>query len=254
MKLNGKSNVITDVDITLTNTKHIGESLHSVIEETDERLDKLESNIKWVYENGGVGSGSGGGGGSSTKWYIRATLGGIALESNSTVPLSNGAGTYTLRLYTSGGSGDYSVSYTVGKNPTRTVKLNADNGWTTNIQLDLQENGIIEIIAKDGIITREITGVSYIVIPYAFSVPALYRRDGSQYASSSGDIGVNIAQRNGIVLKAPYIIATPAQLCEYKWYQNGVEIQDAGGTISDASGEIIYEIPRSLIENDNAGL
>lgn len=254
MKLNGKSNVITDVDITLTNTKHIGESLHSVIEETDERLDKLESNIKWVYENGGVGSGSGGGGGSSTKWYIRATLGGIALESNSTVPLSNGAGTYTLRLYTSGGSGDYSVSYTVGKNPTRTVKLNADNGWAVNVSLDLQENGIIEIIAKDGIITREITGVSYVVIPYAFSVPALYRRDGSQYASSSGDIGVNIAQRNGIVLKAPYIIATPAQLCEYKWYQNGVEIQDAGGTIDDASGEIVYEIPRSLIENDNAGL
>lgn len=254
MKLNGKSNVITDVDITLTNTKHIGESLHSVIEETDERLDKLESNIKWVYENGGVGSGSGGGGGSSTKWYIRATLGGIALESNSTVPLSNGAGTYTLRLYTSGGSGDYSVSYTVGKNLTRTVKLNADNGWATNIQLDLQENGIIEIIAKDGIITREITGVSYVVIPYAFGVPALYRRDGSQYASSSGDIGVNIAQRNGIILKAPYIIATPAQTCEYKWYQNGIEIQDAGGTISDASGDIIYEIPRSLIENDNAGL
>ena len=252
MKLNGRSNVITDVDITLTDNKHIGESLHSVLEKTDERLDKLESNIKWVYENGGVGSGPGGGGGGSTKWYIRATLGGIALESNSTVPLNNGAGIYTLKLYTSGGSGDYNVSYTVGNNSARSVKLNADNGWSTNISLDLRENGIIEIIAKDGIITREITGVSYVVIPYMFNEPSLYRNDGSQYTSSSGDIGVGIARQNGIILKAPYIIATPLQLCTYTWLQNGVEIES--GTIADTSGDIIYEIPRSLFQNENAGL
>jgi hypothetical protein len=46
MKLNGKLNIITDADITLTNTNHAGESLQTVLEDTDKRIDKLESNVK----------------------------------------------------------------------------------------------------------------------------------------------------------------------------------------------------------------
>ena len=254
MKLNGVSNIITDADVTLTDNKHIGKSLSSAIEETDRRLDKLESNIKWIYENGGIGSGSGSGGGGSTKWYIRATLGGIALDSNTTIPLSNGAGIYTLKLYTSGGSGEYNVSYTVGKNSTKTVKLNVDNGWSMDILVSLTENGVIEIIAKDGVRTREITGVSYIVIPYAFNSPILCRHDGTSYTSSDNAIGVSIAKQNGIVIKSSYIIATPLQECTYTWLQNGVVIDGASGSLDQDSGDIIYDVPDALFENYNAGL
>ena len=250
MKLNGVSNVITDVDITLTSNKHIGESLQTVLEDTDNRIDKLESNIKWIYQNGGVGSGSGGGG-STTKWYIRATLNSIALESNQEIPLSNGAGNYQLRLYTTGGSGTYSVTYTYG-GASKKVVLNADNGWSVTTTLTLTENGILEIIATDGSITREITGVTYIVIPYVFNAPELYTRDGTPYSSASGDIFVETAQQNGIIIKASYVIATESRFW-YTWYFNGVA-QNEPIEILDSTGILEYEIDDSLFIDDNAGL
>ena len=248
MKLNGVSNVITDVDITLTSNKHIGESLQTVLEDTDNRIDKLESNVKWIYQNGGVGSG---GGESTTKWYIRATLNGIALESNQEIPLSNGAGNYQLRLYTTGGPGTYSVTYTYG-GASKKVVLNADNGWSVTTTLTLTENGILEIIATDGSITREITGVTYIVIPYVFNAPELYTRDGTPYSSASGDIFVETAQQNGIIIKASYVIATESRFW-YTWYFNGVA-QNEPIEILDSTGTLEYEIDDSLFIDDNAGL
>lgn len=251
MKYNGKSNVITDVDITLTDPKHIGESLQTVLEDTDNRIDKLESNVKWIYQNGGVGSGSGGGGG-TTKWYIRATLNGISLDSNQQVPLSNGAGNYQLRLYTNGGSGNYNVTYTCGSNPARKVVLNADNGWSALVTVSLTENGILEIIATDGSITREITGVSYIVIPYVFNAPKLYKLnpDGIEYESE--DVFVETAKNSGMSIRSSYVIATEGQFW-YTWYFNGIA-QSEPVEIIEKSGVLAYNVPSTLFENENAGL
>jgi hypothetical protein len=73
------------------------------------------------------------------------------------------------------------------------------------------ENGILEIIATDGVITREITGVSYIVIPYVFSAPKLYDRSGKEYSSASKDIFVEIARQSGIIMKSSYVIAAESK-------------------------------------------
>ena len=67
MKHNGQ-NIITDKDITLTGEGFQGEELSGVLTNHTDRLNTLESNVKWIYKNGGVGSGSGGGGGDSTNW------------------------------------------------------------------------------------------------------------------------------------------------------------------------------------------
>ena len=46
MKLNGKKNIITDRDVTITGDKNLGDSLHSVIAKHPTDLDKLKSNVK----------------------------------------------------------------------------------------------------------------------------------------------------------------------------------------------------------------
>lgn len=252
MKLNGKSNVITDADITLTNNNHAGESLQSVLEDTDKRIDKLESNVKWIYQNGGVGSGTGGGGGGGTdRWTLKATLSGIALQSNQQLPLSNGAGNYQLRIYTSGGSGTYSVTYSYG-GVSKKLVLSADNGWVSITSIPLTENGILEIIATDGSVTREITGVNYIVIPYVFSEPKLYDREGREYSSAGRDIFVETAAQGGIIIKSSYVIAAESRFW-YTWYFNGVA-QNEPIEILDKTGTLEYEIDNSFLINDNAGL
>ena len=60
MRINGK-NIITTDDISVTkDLSNLGESLSDIILNQSEELDKLNSNIKWLYKYGGVGgSGSG---------------------------------------------------------------------------------------------------------------------------------------------------------------------------------------------------
>ena len=72
MKLNIKEdnkynhyNIITDNDIIITDEQHIGESLAEVINTHDKKIERLESNVKWMYRYGALGSGGSGGSGAS---------------------------------------------------------------------------------------------------------------------------------------------------------------------------------------------
>lgn len=250
MKLNGISNIITDKDITLTENKNIGKSLSSVINDMDEKIDTLEQNIKFIYANGGVGGGSyGGSGAGSNKWQIRAILDNTTISNGSTVALSHGAGDYALRIYTSGGSGVYSVTYSYGGNLGRTITLSSDNAWTTTVNINLQDNGIISIIATDGSLTKEITGVNYIAVPYSYSNLKLYKDNGDSYAEGNVDIFVQDAQPEGIVIKSNYAIAVSGEF-SYEWYYDNVQV--ASGIFPNNSGTISYRIPNSQIVNEAA--
>jgi hypothetical protein len=57
MKLNGK-NIILDSDVTVAESSN---SLSEVLKSYSNDLEKLKSNVKWLYKYGGVGSGGGGG-------------------------------------------------------------------------------------------------------------------------------------------------------------------------------------------------
>ena len=252
MKLNGISNIITDQDVTVTDLSHIGDSLHSVVSDFDSRIKKLEEQEKWIYANGGIGNASGGGGGSSTRWQIKGSLDNVELSSGSIVALTQGIGVYELKLYTSGGSGTYSVTYTYGTNSSRTVTLNADNGWSTSASIRITENGRLSIIASDGNIRREITAVQYIVIPYDFKAPALYKDDGSPYPTGNSDLFIEEAQLSGIHIKAQYSIAVSGTFI-YKWFLDGVQVSEETAITNDV-GIIDYNIPKSFIVNENAAL
>ena len=63
MKHNGQ-NIIFDEDVTLTGSLS-GQKLSDVIREQAEEIDRLKSNLKWIYKYGGVGGSGGSGGGGS---------------------------------------------------------------------------------------------------------------------------------------------------------------------------------------------
>lgn len=251
MKWNGTDNIITDNDVTVTNVKHIGDSLHDVIEEIDGKVKSLEEQTKWIYTNGGVGTGSGGGG--STKWQIKATLDNVDLTTGGTISLSRGVGTYNLKIYTSGGSGNYSVTYTYGNNAPITVPLSADNGWSVSVSILIQENGRISISASDGSLRKEINGCEYIVIPYIYNPLNFFRNDGIAYPSGNKDIFVNDAYENGIIIQSNYAIAVDGQF-SYRWLFNGIPIDDWQSIEPMTSGVIEYVIPQSFFVNENAAL
>lgn len=246
MKLNGVSNIITDRDITLTGEQTIGKSLSAVLEERGEKLNTLEENIKFLYEHGGVGGGTGSGGGSSTKWKLKATLGNIECVSGSTIGLSGGINSYILRIWTSGGSGSYSVTYSYGNKVPTIITLNAGNAWSASIKVDLTTNGALSISATDGSITRQISGVSYIVEPYKFNAPVLVSHTGSTYPK---DIFVEDAQTTGVILKSLKYAYAVNGVYTYEWYYDDVLINS--GTIIDSSGDISYDIS-SFMTNENA--
>ena len=248
MKRRGISNIITDNDITLTGTKNLGKSLSTVMRENDERMESFEQNIKFLYEHGGVGggSGSGGGGGSSTKWKLKAELGNTECVSGGTVGLQNGAGSYILHIWTSGGSGTYSVTYSYGTQAPQIVTLNAGNAWSTSIKVNLLENGVLSVSATDGSISRQITGVSYIVEPFKFNAPVVTSSADVNYAS---DIFVEDASTLGVFLKSRNYAYAVDGTYTYEWYYDNALI--SSGTITESSGSLVCDIT-SYMTNENA--
>jgi len=63
------SNVIFDKEVIVTSPSDALSSLNEVLIKQDSRLNKLESNTKWLYKYGGIGSGGSGGGGSSEESF-----------------------------------------------------------------------------------------------------------------------------------------------------------------------------------------
>ena len=83
MKHNGH-NIILDEDITMTGDLS-GEKLSEIIREQRSEIEKLKSNLKWIYKYGGVGGsgGSGSGGGGASGFVLYAELGSVQLNNQS---------------------------------------------------------------------------------------------------------------------------------------------------------------------------
>ena len=146
MKHNGK-NIITDQDITLTGNDYAGKTLDTVLTDQEERLDRIESNVKWIYKYGGVGSGSGGGSGSgsSNTWsaVVTRTDTGTILKDGVSLSLS-GPGNYgfSVQIYR-GGADTFSVQYsyqTSKGTTTASDNLNSNNSFNASRTLNLDTN------------------------------------------------------------------------------------------------------------------
>lgn len=190
---------ITDNDVLITNINHSGETLDEVVDNVEDTLDKhqkeidkLKSNLKYVYSYGGVGgkgSGGSGGGGSTGDAKLYVSLGGhqITGDSNSSIIL-NGPGTYTIEMSVSNSGGKtFYVNVDTIENIaySRPLSLSIEeNKARRTKQITLSDNGTIVVQFFDAeLLPLSSMEQSFIVNPHEFDMKFKYEFD-----NGSGDI------------------------------------------------------------------
>ena len=255
MKLNG-NNIITDNDVTLTGT-HSGETLDVVLNKQQQDIDKLKGNVKWIYQNGGVGGNGGSGGSSSGTWSIFATLEGTQLKSNNII--LNGNGNYSLVVKINkpnGGTFKCQVKYK-NKNGTQTpssVYLNMDNVYTTsyNILLNTNDQITVTIIDENGE-TKQVNAM-YITNPYDFSVKYI-KNSGQEYYSEDNDIFIEDIQKEGLGIEIDYSIGIDATV-QYKYTKfdgTSTEFIPLNFVLGSGKSELLPVATNEFFNNDRAG-
>ena len=138
-------NIITDGDVIVTSPSKIGKTLDEVLKEQQSDIDRLKSNVKYIYAYGGVGgSGSGGSGGTNEKpTSALVLLDGVDISNVTDDIVLDGKGKYKLyiKIYNAGGRTifvGYSTTGAVTDNMMR-YKLNSDNLYTTEIDIELNK-------------------------------------------------------------------------------------------------------------------
>lgn len=270
MKLNGNTPFITDNDILLTDSRNAGKSLSTVLTNHTEDINKLKSNVKWIYQNGGVGGsgygGSGGGSGSSGggSWSIFAQLNGLEIKSGNTIVLDK-PGTYNLMLAINRPNGmsftariEYKVGgVTTSKRPTLTL----ENTWEYSTSLFLNENESISITVTDQNGERKAVNARYVTTPFKCSL-SLVERNGTPYVLTDNDVMISDAMSKGLNVKLNYDIAVVGdyRFRAYDIYGNSYNkhTNESGVTVEgdvlkqyDDAGKPLNSLMFNLSFNDN---
>lgn len=186
------SRFITGDDVIITKgTKHPGQTVDEAIEQVDTELerqqkdiDKLKSNMKYLYSYGGVGgNGRGGSGGDSTGSPILfISLNGRQIQSGTdNIIVLNSPGEYVLEGSLSNNGGKtFFLSVGYGNNTTRPLEftLDAETRWRISPTiLRLTRNGeiVIKLSDTEGPISE--LHQQYIVNPHTFSAKFMYEYD-----------------------------------------------------------------------------
>jgi hypothetical protein len=216
----------------LTNPNNIGETLKSVIDKHSNEINSLKGNVKWIYQNGGVGGSGGGNGTSTTNWSIFASLNSVEINN---LPISlDGAKYYTLYVCINGKKGaipyNVTIKYGSSKNPEEklTVQLQSSNGWEYETRIKLDINSTISITAKDDETTKS-TSANFILTPYKFDV-YFAKSNNTRWDIDDNDILISRADSEGLNVNIAYDIAV-AGIFKY-------QITDIHGFISE---EFIFD-------------
>ena len=272
MKHNGK-NIITDQDVTLTGNDFAGKTLDTVLTEQDERIDRIESNVKWIYKYGGVGSGSGGSGsGSSNTWTVEVNR----VEDNFSSRLRDGdtmnlhgPGKYGINVKVfRGGSDIFKVEYsyrTSFGNKSSSFQLNANNSFSSTVYLDLDTNDILNIKVSNisnGDEPPITYTIPYIVSSYSFKLDYVYEDTHDPFIDHSGNsIFMSRVKDRGLVAALSYSLAVDAMSASYTytdWEGNTVTVDssDENGIKPRSRGTIYIPLCENsreyLSDNDNA--
>ena len=211
MKLNGK-NIILDSDVTVTESSS---SLSEILKSHSNDLEKLKSNVKWLYKYGGVGSG-GGGSQVTQKWYSIIDINGTSYQAVASDAgevatgnlIVNGSGLYPISLQIirpQGSSFSATISWFNGSSTTtKRYTLNADNSWSINDTILIGGNSTISVKITDGEYTA-ILNVSYISTPYIFQLD-LCDNTGTSNKQSGSDIFISDVISEGLRAKLSYDI------------------------------------------------
>ena len=148
-------NIITDGDVLVTSPSKIGKTLGEVLDEQQSDIDKLKSNVKYIYAYGGVGgSGSGGGTGTGEKPIsVLMTLNGVAINGGDPIIL-DGRGRYKLYIKVSNAGGKnlfmgYTTNGSTVTDDMMFYTLNGDNKYKREIDVELNSNGKLNIALSD---------------------------------------------------------------------------------------------------------
>ena len=248
-------NIITDGDVLVTSPSKIGKTLGEVLDEQQSDIDKLKSNVKYIYAYGGVGgSGSGGGSGSSEKPIsVLMTLNGVAINNGGSAIILDGKGKYKLyvKISNAGGKNLFMGYTTNGSTVTDELMfytLNGDNKYKREIDVELNGNGKLNIAISDdegnniGYYSQD-----YIVDSDMFNVTLNYidySGEVKQYSSEPYECFVIDPNRRDRYFNIDYSI----YLLDYSEVNIKCEI-DGVGTIYEGSEKT--QIP---IEGENCGV
>ena len=148
-------NIITDGDVIVTSPSKIGKTLDEVLDEQQSDIDKLKSNVKYIYAYGGVGgSGSGGSGSGEKPISVLITLNGVAVNNGGSAIILDGKGKYKLyvKISNAGGKNLFMGYTTNGSTVTDDLmlySLNGDNKYKRDIDIELNTNGVLNIAISD---------------------------------------------------------------------------------------------------------
>jgi len=205
MKVNNKQRIIIDDDILVTSPHNLGESLKDVIDEQRQDIEKLKSNIKFIYSYGGVGgsgNGGSGSGGSVKEAKLYAELQNVEtgetrqinLDVNNINPLilpKPGTYRFYAKLRNSGGE-RFILKYATGSNSIAIAPRNPlteeNNHEYVNDNVVLTTNGSIKVYLEDpdeNILYN--IEQRYIVNPHTFNISFKYLSNGNENTYDKGN-------------------------------------------------------------------
>ena len=247
--------IITGEDVIATKGYSIENDLNSfptvddVLDKHRKDIDKLKSNMKYIYSYGGVGgNGSGNGGSSNEKepsLYI--ALGGYQLQSGGNTIVLSEPGEYTIEgnVRNSNGNTFYlKVACGTDIGLAKFYKLNEDNQCKYKQTFNLKTNGkvVIEFYDSNYDILSQIVQ-DYIVNPHTFSVKFKYKYDnGNQEAEfgSANEYFIGSTTQTDPYIDISYKIDIPNVSNVSVYYKigdtNGEQTKDYG-TITDISND-----------------
>lgn len=256
MRLNDSQKIIGEDDILLSDgTSTLSDKLSSI----NDDISSLKSNVKWIYNYGGVGSGSGGSGGGDTKQFtIYATLDGVQL--NGQYITLDGVGNHTLSIRINNPNGaTFNVNYTYYTTSaagdrvkqSRSQIVSIENSYKMEVVINLNSNDQLVIEATDGESTQQ-ANCNYITQAYTFN-ESLVNNSGEKYAISDGryEIFASSGKSNGVNFKVDYTISVNADI-NYT-YQLGSNTPITG-KIEDKNNSLQFALPEDMFEDQNAGL
>jgi len=270
MKLNNNSkkiNIITDEDIIITSSGQENNSLSEILKSHEENIDKLKSNVKWLYKYGGVGSGGGSGSGNPQQtWKISISIDGIEAKEGKISYLDQNKNSTIIKISINGGMSSYKISgsYKLNNENNESGSFNFANSilsesniWEQSITTTkLIDNGTLYFTAVDQVTNiKKNIEISFIAKSYSF-------KDIITYYNGTEQSKTNVLLQEDsktLEFSIPYLISIPLKKLTYSWYLDGelfgntVEILEESDTENKLKSGNIYIDLSHLLSNDYIG-
>ena len=252
-------NIITDGDVIVTSPSKIGKTLDEVLVEQQSDIDRLKSNVKYIYAYGGVGgSGSGGSGnGTTVNPMVNISLSGYSVSNGGEAIVLEQKGVHQLYVKINNPGGKtYYMGYSTSGVVTDAMmryKIDGDNRYGITVDVTLNENGtlFIGVIDDEGNLIGNFSQ-KYIVEAETFNVTLNYTDATGKpgiYSKEPYECFVDDPVRNDRYFKIDYSIF----LLDYEDVRVKCELSGVGVDVliyeaSSLPGSGIIEIPMSDIK------